>query len=71
MDGCYISIGLINYNPECAWIATLIVFCVGITIGFIADLNNKNFAAVFISSIGLAFLCLFTLMLFGMKINLC
>ncbi len=41
MDNCYISIGLIDYNPGLAWTATLIVFCTGIVIGFITEIDKK------------------------------
>lgn len=71
MENCYISIGLIKYDPALAWTATFIVFCIGIVIGFIADLNNKSMALAFLASLLLAIICLLTLMLFGMKIDLC
>ncbi|AHE41812.1 hypothetical protein B4U30_04705 [Klebsiella pneumoniae] len=71
MDNCYISIGLIDYNPGLAWTATLIVFCTGIVIGFITEIDKKSIAIASISAFALAFICLLTLMLFGMKIGLC
>ncbi len=47
MDNCYISIGLIDYNPGLAWTATLIVFCTGIVIGFITEIDKKKYCYCF------------------------
>ncbi|EFS3846939.1 hypothetical protein [Escherichia coli] len=71
MDSCYISIGLMNYNPGLAWTATLVVFCAGIVLGFVTGIDKKSCAIASLSAFSLAFICLLTLMLFGMKINIC
>ena len=44
MDSCYISIGLMNYNPGLAWTATLVVFCAGIVLGFVTGIDKKSCA---------------------------
>lgn len=71
MDSCYISIGLINYNPGLAWTAALIVFCGGIVSGFISGIDKKGFAVASLYAFSLALISLVTLLLLGMKIDLC